>query len=98
MSNVFNQDSLFEQMANISKAGAYDIIVQHRDELLHENSLLKIKLQGAEARIKALQEFINDVRPKDSVSAELPRITEEDIDPAFYSKPGSKEPDYFETL
>lgn len=34
-------NNLFEQMANISKASAYDIIVKQRNELLEENAKLK---------------------------------------------------------
>lgn len=34
-------DNLFEQMANISKAGAYDIVANQRNELLAENETLK---------------------------------------------------------
>lgn len=33
-------DNLFEQMANISKAHAYDIVSKQRDELLEENKRL----------------------------------------------------------
>ncbi len=34
-------DSLFEQFANISKAGAYDIVAQQRDELVKELEAFK---------------------------------------------------------
>lgn len=46
----------------------HEMIIQ---ELKHENAELKIKLNGAEERIKALQEFINDVRPKDAKVIEM---------------------------
>ncbi len=34
-------DNLFEQMANISKAGAYDILVEQVGELKKENAKLR---------------------------------------------------------
>lgn len=36
-----NTDSLFNQMANISKAHAYDIVSKQIDELMEENKRLK---------------------------------------------------------
>lgn len=34
-------DNLFEQMANISKANAYDIVSKQRDELVAENKKMR---------------------------------------------------------
>jgi hypothetical protein len=39
-------DNLFEQIANISKAGAYDILVEQVGELKKENAKLREALQG----------------------------------------------------
>jgi len=47
------QDNLFEQMANISKAHAYDIVSKQRDELLEENKRLK-------ESVKYLQDLITE--------------------------------------
>jgi len=41
------QDELFEQMANISKAHAYDIVSKQRDELVKKNETLKEELRIA---------------------------------------------------
>ncbi len=38
-------DNLFEQMANISKAGAYDILVEQVGELKKENTKLREALK-----------------------------------------------------
>lgn len=67
--NIF--DNLSEQIVNISKAGAFDIVSKQVQELTAENAELKIKLAGAEKRIEALKEFINDVRPKDAKVIEM---------------------------
>ena len=67
-----NEDSLFQQITNITKASAYDIVSKQVQELTAENTELKIKLAGAEKRIEALKEFINDVRPKDAKVIEMP--------------------------
>lgn len=45
-------DNLFEQIANITKAHAYDIIVEQRNELLKENELLKNRVKYLESLIK----------------------------------------------
>lgn len=50
-------DNLFEQITNISKAHAYDIIVAHRDELAAENEKLK-------ARVKELESLISEYSTK----------------------------------
>lgn len=50
-------DNLLNQIVNISKAGAYDIIVAQRDELLQENALLK-------SRVKFLEDLINEYTGK----------------------------------
>lgn len=47
-------NNIFEQMANISKAGAYDIIVKQRNELLDETA--KLKEQN-----KVLKEALTDM-------------------------------------
>ena len=46
-------DNLYEQIVNISKAGAFDVISKQRDELVIENKKLK------EGINKALDEKIN---------------------------------------
>lgn len=72
----FSGDNLFEQFANISKAGAYDILVDQVKELKGENEKLKeernqwvstsnaqIKkwAEEREALIKALQGLYNSI-------------------------------------
>ena len=44
-------DNLHEQIVNISKAGAFDIVSKHNQELQEENKLLK-------ERVKYLQDLI----------------------------------------
>ena len=39
-------DSLSEQIINISKAGAYDIVAKHRDELKQQNDNLKAAINS----------------------------------------------------
>ena len=41
-----------QQIINISKAGAYDIVVNHRNELLEENTKLKERVKHLENLIK----------------------------------------------
>ena len=79
-------DDLLNQIVNISKAGAFDIVSKHNQELQAENAQLKIKLKGAEERIKALKDFINDVKPKDAINAEL-GSTENDIPGELFISP-----------
>ncbi len=64
-------DNLFEQIVNISKASAYDIMIEKCKEqeiriatLDSQIEQLKIRLNGAEQRIKAYQGLINEVRPE----------------------------------
>lgn len=45
-------DQLMEQIVNISKAGAYDIVSKQRDELLEENKALKERVKYLEGLIK----------------------------------------------
>jgi len=45
MIDLTNPDSLFEQMANISKASAYDIVSKQVKELQAENEALKDKIR-----------------------------------------------------
>jgi hypothetical protein len=51
--NIFNPDTLFEQMTAISKAGAYDAIAPDYAKVKEENIQLK-------ARVKYLEELINE--------------------------------------
>ena len=41
-----------QQIINITKAGAYDIVAQHRNELLEENANLKERVKYLENLIK----------------------------------------------
>jgi len=41
-----------QQIINITKAGAYDIVAQHRNELLEENAKLKERVKYLENLIK----------------------------------------------
>ena len=41
-----------QQIINITKAGAYDVVVNHRNELLEENKLLKERVKYLENLIK----------------------------------------------
>ncbi len=41
-----------QQIINITKAGAYDIVAQHRNELLEENTKLKERVKYLENLIK----------------------------------------------
>lgn len=66
-----NPNDILTQITNITKSSAYDILVEQMKKMEIENSILKIQLAGAEERIKALQEFINDVRPKDAKVIEM---------------------------
>jgi hypothetical protein len=54
--NHSNMDNLTQQIVNISKAGAYDIIVKHRDELAEENARLKERVKFLESLIKEYTE------------------------------------------
>jgi hypothetical protein len=51
--NIFNPDTLFEQITAISKAGAYDAIAPEYAKVKEENIQLK-------ARVKYLEELINE--------------------------------------
>lgn len=63
--NIFNQDTLFEQMTAISKAAAYDAIFPEYVRLGEENIQLK-------ARVKYLEELINEytIKMKANLSGE----------------------------
>lgn len=50
-------DNLFEQMANITKAHAYDLVAKHRNELAEQN----------ESYRKALNEVLDVIRKADAV-------------------------------
>jgi hypothetical protein len=78
--------NIFEQAAQITKAHGFDILAKQVGELKQENAELKIKLKGAEERIKALKEFINDVRPKEATVIEMGG-TENDIPREMYLSP-----------
>ena len=41
-----------QQIINITKAGAYDVVTQHRNELLEENAKLKERVKYLENLIK----------------------------------------------
>ena len=41
-----------QQIINITKAGAYDVVAQHRNELLEENAKLKERVKYLENIIK----------------------------------------------
>lgn len=41
-----------QQIINITKAGAYDVVVNHRNELLEENAKLKERVKYLENLIK----------------------------------------------
>ena len=56
-----DSQDIFNQMVAISKAGAYDIIVKHRDELAAENERLK-------ARVKYLESLIDEYATKMTVN------------------------------
>lgn len=43
---------LTQQIVNISKAGAFDIVTEHRNELLEENAKLKERVKFLENLIK----------------------------------------------
>ncbi len=45
-------DSLFEQIANISKAGAFDVISEHRNQLLEENKKLKDYISYVDGKVE----------------------------------------------
>lgn len=65
-------DNLFEQATQITRAHAYGIVSEQVKELQHENAMLKIQLKHANALLDAYKDFINDVRPTNAISAELP--------------------------
>lgn len=80
-------ESIFEQFANISKAHAYDIVAQQRNELMDENAklkseneTLKIELKAANSLLSAYKAFVNDTRPTNAVSAALPVPKESEND------------------
>lgn len=50
-------DQLMEQIVNISKAGAYDIVSKQRNELLEENKALK-------EQVKFLRDLIMEYTDK----------------------------------
>lgn len=52
-------DNLFEQFAQISKAGAYDIVAQQRDELAIENDKLKNDNRNLSKAFDKLKEGLN---------------------------------------
>lgn len=60
MNNPFNQDILFDQMANISKAHAYDVIVKHHVELKQCIRELVTALEKAE--LPEHKELINKAK------------------------------------
>lgn len=66
-------DNLFEQMAQITKAHAYDIVSEQVKELQHENAILKIQLKAAEGLIAAYEKLVDDVKPVNAICAELPK-------------------------
>ena len=76
---VFNQDILFEKMATISKACAFDIVSEQVKKLQHENDILKIELKVANNMLEAYKNFVNDIKPKNAVNAELPPVSEDDL-------------------
>ena len=51
------QDDFFEQMAQITKAHAYDIVCEQRDKLFGENKTLN-------ERVKFLEDLINEYTTK----------------------------------
>jgi len=58
-------ESLFQQMVNTSKAHAYDIICEHRNELLVENEQLKRKgvdFGKALAKFKTQLQAVTDAK------------------------------------
>lgn len=77
-------DNLFEQFTAISKAGAYDAImpeyVRLQDEniqLKHQVATLQIMLKGEIQRVKALKDFINEVRPDNAERIPLGEVDQE---------------------
>ena len=50
-----------QQIINITKAGAYDIVAQHRNELLEENAKLKERVKYLENLIKEYSDKILNV-------------------------------------
>ena len=67
--NIFNSDTLFEQMTAISKAGAYDAIAPDYAKVKEENIQLK-------ARVKYLEDLIIDYT--DKMIANIEGIKNED--------------------
>ena len=47
-----------QQIINITKSGAYDIVAQHRNELLEENAKLKERVKFLENLIKEYSDKI----------------------------------------
>ena len=55
------QDNLTQQIVNISKAGAYDVVSKQRDELVIENKKLKERVLYLENLIKEYTEKMKSV-------------------------------------
>jgi nitric oxide reductase activation protein len=72
--------SLFDQMATITKAHAYDILREQLQELESENETLKIELKAANALLKAYQNFVADIKPLFATTATLPQPKESEND------------------
>lgn len=55
-------DNLFEQMTNITKAHAYDIIAKQRDELMEQNKALKSAIRNAVEEVMNMnpEEVVNE--------------------------------------
>ena len=80
-------DIIYEQIINISKAGAFDIVSKHNQELQEENKLLK-------ERVKYLQDLVVEYSGKMKANLsggkvdEFLKSTIDDIDPDHHCKPG----------
>jgi len=53
-------DNLFEQITMISKAGAYEVVAQHRNELIEENKNLRETLDWISKEITTTPDELSD--------------------------------------
>lgn len=74
-------DNLFEQVADISKASAYNALIPEVEKLEAENkrlkqekAILEIQLAGERRRVEALKEVINEVMPDNPVRLQIANI------------------------
>lgn len=60
-----DMDNLMQQIVNISKAGAYDIVSKQRDELVIENNLLKSRIKEMIAVLEECEEYFDNRQDAD---------------------------------